>query len=170
MLPPGTRETAGTWLKLAEFLGFGLLTEMNRRSLLAGAALFVLLQSISPVLADGGDNDGGGNGGSGGGDNSGSGGDDDDDSDDDSSGSGNSGDGKHGTKDQYLAHKAVAKGSAVSLLKLKTFLAKNYPGKILKLNLEKRPGGYIYQVRILQQGNRVKNLTLDARTLQRSVL
>ena len=148
--------------------------ELNRRSLLAGATFAFLLQCIAPVLAESGS--GGGNSGSGGGDsgsdgdNSGPGGgsdDNDGDSGDDSLN--NSGSGKLGAKDQYAARKAVAKGSAVSLTKLKAFLAKNYPGKILKLDLEKRLGGYVYKVRVLQPGNHVRSVNLDARTLQRSL-
>ena len=157
--------------------------ELNRRSLLAGATFAFLLQCIAPVLAESGS--GGGNSGSGGGDsgsdgdNSGPGGDSDDndndnDNDDNDGDSGddslnNSGSGKHGAKDQYAARKAVAKGSAVSLTKLKAFLAKNYPGKILKLDLEKRLGGYVYKVRVLQAGNHVRSVNLNARTLQRSL-
>lgn len=155
--------------------------ELNRRSLLAGAAIVFLLQCIAPALAESGS--GGGNGGSGSGDsgsdgdNSGPGGgsddtDNDNDDNDDDSGDdslNNSGSGKHGAKDQYAARKAVAKGSAVSLTKLKAFLAKNYPGKILKLDLEKRLGGYVYKVRVLQSGNHVRSVNLDARTLQRSL-
>lgn len=150
--------------------------ELNRRSLLAGATFAFLLQCIAPALAESGS--GGGNSGSGGGDsgsdgdNSGpGGGSDDTDNDNDDSGDdslNNSGSGKHGAKDQYAARKAVAKGSAVSLTKLKAFLAKNYPGKILKLNLEKRLGGYVYKVRVLQSGNHVRSVNLDARTLQQS--
>ena len=154
--------------------------ELNRRSLLAGATFAFLLQCIAPVLAESGS--GGGNSGSGGGDsgsdgdNSGPGGgsdDNDNDNDDNDGDSGddslnNSGSGKLGAKDQYAARKAVAKGSAVSLTKLKAFLAKNYPGKILKLDLEKRLGGYVYKVRVLQAGNHVRSVNLDARTLQRS--
>ncbi len=150
--------------------------ELNRRSLLAGATFAFLLQCIAPVLAESGS--GGGNSGSGGGDsgsdgdNSGpGGGSDDTDNDNDDSGDdslNNSGSGKLGAKDQYAARKAVAKGSAVSLTKLKAFLAKNYPGKILKLDLEKRLGGYVYKVRVLQSGNHVRSVNLDARTLQRS--
>ena len=150
--------------------------ELNRRSLLAGATFAFLLQCIAPVLAESGS--GGGKSGSGGGDsgsdgdNSGpGGGSDDTDNDNDDSGDdslNNSGSGKLGAKDQYAARKAVAKGSAVSLTKLKAFLAKNYPGKILKLNLEKRLGGYVYKVRVLQSGNHVRSVNLDARTLQRS--
>ena len=156
--------------------------ELNRRSLLAGATFAFLLQCIAPALAESGS--GGGNSSSGGGDsgsdgdNSGPGGDSDDndnDNDDNDGDSGddslnNSGSGKLGAKDQYAARKAVAKGSAVSLTKLKAFLAKNYPGKILKLDLEKRLGGYVYKVRVLQAGNHVRSVNLDARTLQRSLL
>ncbi len=151
--------------------------ELNRRSLLAGATFAFLLQCIAPALAESGS--GGGNSGSGGGDsgsdgdNSGpGGGSDDTDNDNDDSGDdslNNSGSGKLGAKDQYAARKAVAKGSAVSLTKLKAFLAKNYPGKILKLDLEKRLGGYVYKVRVLQPGNHVRSVNLDARTLQRSL-
>ncbi len=143
----------------------------------------------APAFAEDGGDDGGGDdsgseGGSGGGAGSGSGsgsggsggngsgsgssgnsGRDDDGDDDSGSGNGsNSGKGK--AKDQDRAQDAVAAGKAAPLITLKDFLKKNYPGKILKIDLNKRFGNYVYKVRILQEGNRVKSLTFDARTLQ----
>jgi hypothetical protein len=154
----------------------------RRRLMLMCATSIVLGFGIAPALAedDGGDDgggddsgSGGGSGGSGsGGTSSGSGsgsgssgsGDNgsDDDGDNDSGGDSNSGK----AKDQDRAQDAVAAGKAAPLLTLKEFLKSNYPGKILKIDLNKRFGSYVYKVRILQAGNRVKSLTLDARTLQ----
>lgn len=90
----------------------------------------------------------------------------DDDGDDDSSSGSGSNSGKGKAKDQDRAQDAVASGKAAPLLTLKDFLNRNYPGKILKIDLNSRFGNYVYKVRILQAGNRVKSVTLDARTLQ----
>jgi hypothetical protein len=160
----------------------------RRRLMLMCATSIVLGFGIAPALAeDGGGGDGGGSGGgdsggggsgsngsgsgsgSGSGDSGGSGGGSDDDGDDDSGGDDSGGDNGSNSgkrKDQDRAQDAVASGKAAPLLTLKDFLKKNYPGKILKIDMNKRFGTYVYKVRILQTGNRVKSLTLDARTLQ----
>jgi hypothetical protein len=162
----------------------------RRRFILICATSLVLGFGAAPALAeDGGDDGGGDDGGSGGGSgsggsgsgsngsgggNGGSGGsgsgsgDDgsDNDGDDDSGNGSGSKNGKGKAKDQDRAQDAVAAGKAAPLLKLKEFLKQNYPGKILKIDLNKRFGSYVYKVRILQAGNRVKSMTLDALTLQ----
>jgi hypothetical protein len=141
--------------------------DRNKRALMFGAALFLLQHTALAVAEDGGRDGGDGGGGRGGGDgggrDGGGGGEDggrDGDDDDSSSGRGSS-------RDQDRARTAVQNGSAVPLQKLKTFLNSNYPGKIIGLDLQKRVGSYVYLVRILQDGNRVRNLTIDARTLER---
>jgi hypothetical protein len=151
----------------------------RRRLVLMCATSIVLGFGVSPALAEdeGGDDDGGGDdsgsggssgGSSSGGTGSGSGsngsGDNGSDNDGDNDSGGDSNSGK--AKDQDRAQDAVAAGKAAPLLTLKEFLKSNYPGKILKIDLNKRFGSYVYKVRILQEGNRVKSLTLDARTLQ----
>jgi hypothetical protein len=147
--------------------------DISRRALVFGG-IFVLLTGAAAHADDGGGgNSGGGDSGGGGGNSGGEGNGSDDnggsDDDDSSSGSGNRS-GRNGggsLRDQDRVRRAVQDGSAVSLKKLKEFLNVNYPGKIINLNLEKKPDCYVYHVRILQAGNRVKNLTVDALTLQR---
>ncbi len=136
------------------------MTDVSRRLLILGLAAVAVFQLAKPTLADdgGGDDD-----------------DSDDDGDDDVNSSGNggpSGPGPDGggshrnSRDQDRAKHAVAKGKAVPLAKLKDYLSQNYPGKILRINLVRRLGSYVYHVRILQSGNRLKSYTLDASTLQ----
>ena len=171
----------------------------RRRFVLMCATGIVLGFGMPSAFADGGDGSGSGGGGSGGGGSgsggsgsggsgssgsgsgssgsdgsgSGSGGDDDggddDGGDDDDDGGSNSGSGKSKISDEDRAQKAVSSGKAAALTKLKDYLKKNHPGKILKIDLSKRLGNYVYKVRILQAGNRVKSLTLDARTLQTKI-
>lgn len=154
----------------------------RRRFILMCATGVLSMGGMSSTFADdgGGDNggsgggsgSGSGSGGSGsgsgssgsgsGGSGSGSGSGGDDDSDDNSQDSG----GEEKSKDQDRVENAVSHGKAAPLIVLKDFLMKNHPGKILKIDLNTRLGGFVYKVRILQAGNRVKSLTLDARTLQ----
>jgi uncharacterized membrane protein YkoI len=120
------------------------------------------------MAKDGESGGGSGNSGSGSG-NSGSGngssGDDDDGADDDESDSGDSHNGRRGD-DHENALKAVRRGKAVSLQKLKDHLAAQYPGKILDVNLRRSSGDYFYNVRILAKGNRIKVFSLNALTLK----
>jgi hypothetical protein len=149
------------------------MSSLSRRSLLL--ALFVAANfAASFVLAKDGDSGGSGNSGSGSGNsgssnsgpgNSSSGGndgeDDDDEDDDDDSGR----DGRR-SDDHEKVIKAVQRGKAVSLKKLKDHLADQYPGKILDVNLRRFSGDYFYNVRILAKGNRIKVYSLNALTLK----
>lgn len=120
----------------------------------------------APAFAKDGDSEGGGSD-DGGSENSGSGsnnsGSNDDDNEEDDDDDDNS-DSKH--KDQNRALKAVKQGKAVSLSKLKSFLSQNYPGKLLKVSLEKKSGKFFYRVWILSEGNHIKTLSLNALTLK----
>lgn len=142
---------------------------LDRRRLLV--ALFLAANFAADVaLADDGDSGGGsGNSGSGSGNSgSGSGDDGDDGDDDDNEGdddSGNQSRGSHGD-DQERAIKAVRRGKAVSLKRLRDHVEQNYPGKILDVRLRRRSGDYFYNVRILARGNRLKMLSLNALTLR----
>jgi hypothetical protein len=150
------------------------MVDMTRRMLLGGMMLLALAAAAAPARADGGDGDngrdgGGDNGGDDGGDNDGpGGGDDDGDDDSDGDGGGNSGPGSGKTKveDQYRAEKAVKNGKAVSLQKLKTYLDRKYPGKLLSVAIARRQGNYIYRLRILSTNNRIQAVTLNALTLE----
>lgn len=147
--------------------------ELNRRALLMAIVLatsFLAAPAFSEDGDSGGDSDSGGgsdNSGSGS-DNSGSGddndnddNDNDDDNDDDDDN--NSGSGK---EDHNRALRVVKDGKAVPLRKLKSYLAQNYPGKILNVSLQRKSGKYYYRVRILSSANRIKTLSINALTLK----
>ncbi len=160
--------------------------ELNRRAFLMAivvATSFLAAPAFSEDGDSGGDSDSGGgsdsdsggdsdNSGSGS-DNSGSGNDDNDDNDNDDNDNddneqdndddNNSGSGKD---DHNRALRVVKDGKAVPLRKLKSFLAQNYPGKILNVSLQRKSGIYYYRVRILSSGNRIKTLSLNALTLK----
>jgi uncharacterized membrane protein YkoI len=127
----------------------------TKRFLILGFAATTLVHLATPALAEDDESD------------------DDGDDGADSSGNGGAsnqgpenGNGHRHSKDQDRAKHAVANGKAVPLVKLKDFLAQNYPGKILRINLVRRLGSYVYHVRILQSGNRLKSYSFDASTLQ----
>ena len=146
-------------------------TDPTRRHLLFGLFLSAALVTLAPAAhADGGDDgggdDGGGNSGHGGGGNSGHGGGDDDDDDDDndenSSGSGN----EHQSESQR-ARDAVKDKKAVPLRVLMTHLNRNYPGKVLDVDLKRSRLNYNYHVKILSKSGKVQRIRLNALTLQK---
>lgn len=155
------------------------MSSVSRRSLLLALVMAASFAAEFAVAKDGDSGGGSGNSGSGssnsgsGSSNSGSdsGGDDDGDdenendneeSDDDSENDS----GRHRDDDHERAIRAVRNGKAVSLKKLKVYLADRYPGKVLDVSLRRRSGDYFYSVRILGKGNRLKVLSLDALTLK----
>ena len=157
----------------------------KRRLFLLGTLVLFSALTVSPACAEDGDSDGGGsNSGSGGGgsddgedggsdDNSNSDDNDnkdddrDDDKDDDNDGDKSSptkGDKRE--KDQERARAAVSSGKVASLRKLKSHLQSNYKGKVISIDLKRQFGRFVYRVKLLEKGNRVKSLTLDGMTLQ----
>lgn len=138
------------------------MSNLSRRSLLL-ALLMAANSAALEVMAKDGDS-GGGSGNSGSGSsNSGHGGDDDDDDDDDDSDDDSGG---RRDNDHDRAIKAVKRGKAVSLTKLRDHLSQNYPGKVLDVSLRRSSGDYFYNVRILAKGNRLRVLSLNALTLK----
>jgi uncharacterized membrane protein YkoI len=154
---------AYSWIETDKMLDY------NRRKLLWALLLTVGFMA-APALAKDGESGGGGSDNSGSGsDNSGSGDDSDDDNDNDEDNNDNNTDDDNSrshTEDHNRALRAVQDGKAVSLRKLKSFLSQNYPGKLLKVSLQKKSGKYIYRVRILSNGNRIKIFSLNALTLK----
>jgi uncharacterized membrane protein YkoI len=67
--------------------------------------------------------------------------------------------------DHDKALKAVETGKAAPLHDLKEHLDEFYPGRILNVKFTKTAGQYFYRVRILDSGNRIRNVTLNALTL-----
>jgi hypothetical protein len=143
---------------------------LSRRSLLV--ALFLAANFAADIALASDEDSGSGSGNSGSGSNSsgsGSGDDrDDDDGDDDNEDGDNSGNQSSGGRDddQERAIKAVRRGKAVSLKKLREHLSQNYSGKILDVKLRRRSGDYFYNVRMLAKGNRLRMLSLNALTLR----
>jgi hypothetical protein len=97
----------------------------------------------------------------------GRGGDDDsDDGDDGDDGDDKAKEAEKAQKDHDKARDAVKSGKAVPLKKLRAHLAAKYPGRLVKVELKQRLGNFVYKVRLLQSGNKLKSLTFDAATLQ----
>jgi uncharacterized membrane protein YkoI len=145
--------------------------EATRRAFLAALIGISVGLSATGALAD--SDDGGGSSGSNSGSNSGSGSsnsgsgkdseEDSDDSDDDSD---EDEDARIGSLEASAAKAAVSAGKAVSLTKLIEFIKRNYPGKILDVDLKRSSGRYQYRIKILQVTGKVVKLRLDAMTLQ----
>jgi hypothetical protein len=183
--------------KLHALLGIQLTTKietMNSGAIRILVSVLVALTLAAPAFAKDGDNgSGGGNSGSGssgsgssgsddsGGDDSGgddSGGDDsggsgsggDDSGGDDSGGNSGSGGNKgpgSGKRDQDVVRDAVKSGKAATLADLMAHLRKNYPGKILNVDLQRRDSKFVYRVKLLTKSGRLQTLKLNAKTLQR---
>jgi hypothetical protein len=141
------------------------MTGLTRKAAVATLLLLALFGVPQIAHAEDGGSGGGGSGGSSGsGGNSGSG----------SSGgnSGSDGEDQHDgdsrrRRDSDDALAAVKSGSAVSLKKLKVHINLHYPGRILKVELRKLTDGYVYRFKVLQTGNKVTTLSIDAMTLAR---
>ena len=156
-------------------------TELDRRQFMAGLLALTLVLVPGAALAKDGESGSSGSGGgggddSGGDDNSGGSGnsgsddkdddrDDDKDDDRDDDNGGGSSKGKR-DKDQERALRAVNDGDVASLQKLRAHLKAKYPGKVLHVDLKRQMGRYVYKIKLLEKGNRVKSLTLDGKTLQ----
>jgi hypothetical protein len=142
--------------------------DTTRRRFLINLIAIGLAMASTPVLAK--DGEGGGGGGGGGNSGPGGGGDDGDDNDDNDNEDNDDGDGGGGKSDEHeRARKAVRNGKAVPLQKLLNFIGANYNGRVLKVNLMRTKGDYIYRVKMLGKGNRVQTLILDAKSLKKAV-
>jgi hypothetical protein len=130
----------------------------RRHFLLAVMAICLTASSAGSACASGG-NSGSGSSNSGKGGGGGEGGDDDDDDDDDDYDDYGGG--------QYRARHEVSAGRAVPLRKLIAFLKKNYPGRVLDVDLKKFKGRLAYRVKLLENNRKVRRLWFDALTLER---
>ena len=64
--------------------------------------------------------------------------------------------------DHRRAREAVLAGEAMPLPELLERVARTHPGQVLELELEREDGRWIYEVKLIDERNRVHELELDA--------
>lgn len=121
---------------------------LTRRSVMLALALVMFAVPVTPSCAkdDGGGDGGGGDGDGGGGDND----DDDDDEDDD--------------KNRSRIRDAVKRGDAASLREILALIRKRFKGEIVRIRLAGSGNNMFYRIRLIDTGNRVIDLRVNART------
>lgn len=134
---------------------------LSRRKLMFALVSLCICQMATPVLADdGGSNSGSGSSGSNSGSGSGNSGGDDDDGDD------NSGKGNRHNREQDDVRQAVLDGRAVSLKRLLSHIADNYPGRVLDINLRRSSDHFVYRVKMLTPRKKLTTIELNAVSLR----
>lgn len=73
-------------------------------------------------------------------------------------------DGDRGEHDHDRARAAVQAGQALPLKAVLERLAREHPGEVLEVELERDDGRWIYEIKLLQAGGRLVRLELDAAT------
>jgi uncharacterized membrane protein YkoI len=74
-------------------------------------------------------------------------------------------DGRHRPNgDHEVARSAVARGELLPLSKILQIAQRDYPGKMLEVELERDDGRYVYEIEILLADGRVIELTYDGKT------
>jgi len=66
--------------------------------------------------------------------------------------------------DQDRAFEAVQRGEVLPLDKVLTGLGQRHPGELIGVELERREGRWIYEVRLIDANGRLIDLDIDART------
>lgn len=66
--------------------------------------------------------------------------------------------------DHDRALKAVQAGEVMPLQQALEKLARQHPGQVLEVELERENGRWIYEIRLLREGGRLARVELDART------
>jgi hypothetical protein len=136
---------------------------LSRRKLMFALVSLCICQMATPVLADdGGSNSGSGSSGS----NSGSGNSGGDGQDDDDDGDDNSGKGNRHNREQDDVRQAVLDGKAVSLKRLLSHIADNYPGRVLDINLRRSSDHFVYRVKMLTPRKKLTTIELNAVSLR----
>lgn len=65
--------------------------------------------------------------------------------------------------DHDVARAALARGEVLPLAVILERVAREYPGKVLEVELERGHGRWIYELRVLQSGGTLLKLEVDAR-------
>lgn len=71
---------------------------------------------------------------------------------------------KHKPKDHEAARAALARGEILPLSKILAAAAARAPGDVIKIELEDEKGRLIYEVKLLGDDGRVREVELDARS------
>jgi uncharacterized membrane protein YkoI len=74
--------------------------------------------------------------------------------------------GGRGDGDHDRAHRAVQAGEVMPLEQVLSHLAKDNPGQVLKIELEREDRQWVYEVKLLQPDGQLVKLLLDARTAE----
>ncbi len=73
---------------------------------------------------------------------------------------------KDNDHDHERAHNAVQAGEVMPLEQVLARLAKDHPGQVLKIELEREDGLWTYEVKLLRTDGQLVKLLLDARTAE----
>lgn len=68
--------------------------------------------------------------------------------------------------DHERAHRAVQAGEVMPLEQVLPRIAKDHPGQVLKIELEREDGLWTYEVKVLRTDGQLVKLLLDARTAE----
>jgi uncharacterized membrane protein YkoI len=70
----------------------------------------------------------------------------------------------HSEEDHEIARSAVERGELLPLTKILAAAEREYPGRVLEVELEREDGRYLYEIEVLTKNGRVVELTYDGRT------
>lgn len=70
----------------------------------------------------------------------------------------------HSEPDQDRARAALQAGEILPLSTILTRLAQTQPGQVLEVELERKDGRWLYEIKLLQPGGGLLKLELDARS------
>lgn len=66
--------------------------------------------------------------------------------------------------DHEIARRAVERGELLPLAKILEGMEREYPGRVLEVDLDKEKGRYLYEIEVLLNDGRVIELTYDGQT------
>jgi uncharacterized membrane protein YkoI len=70
----------------------------------------------------------------------------------------------HDAQDQALAREALRRGEIRPLSEILAIVAREIPGDVIKVELERHNGGWQYKIKVLATSGRVREIELDGRT------
>lgn len=68
---------------------------------------------------------------------------------------------------QETAREAVERGELIPLSRILALVEKEFPGRVIEVELERRAGRLVYEIEVLQEGGRVVEVRYDGRTGRR---
>ncbi len=72
----------------------------------------------------------------------------------------------HADDDHEVARRAVERGELLPLAKILAATEREFPGRVLEVELEEEDGRYLYEIEVLLKDGRVIELTYDGKTGQ----